>query len=119
MSNLLVSIIVPCFEQAQYLDEALLSVLDQTYTHWECIIVNDGSSDNTEEIAKRWVEKDGRFLLINKNNEGVCIARNTAIEKAKGVYILPLDADVQSKWFMVRQFFLENKKESCRQDMSM
>lgn len=89
----LVSIIVPCYNQAQYLDEALLSVLDQTYTHWECIIVNDGSPDNTEEIAKRWVEKDGRFLLINKNNEGVCIARNTAIEKAKGVYILPLDAD--------------------------
>ena len=89
----LVSIIVPCYNQAQYLDEALQSILNQTYVNWECIIVNDGSPDNTEEIAKRWVEKDGRFMLINKNNEGVCISRNTAIEKAKGVYILPLDAD--------------------------
>lgn len=48
-----VSIIVPCYNQAQYLDEALQSVLDQTYQNWECIIVNDGSPDNTEAIAKQ------------------------------------------------------------------
>ena len=46
-----ISIIVPCFEQAEYLSEALQSVLKQTFTYWECIIVNDGSPDNTEEIA--------------------------------------------------------------------
>lgn len=88
-----VSIIVPCYNQAQYLNEALQSVLDQTYVNWECVIVNDGSTDDTEEVAKKWVEKDSRFSVINKNNEGVCIARNTAIEKGKGDYILPLDAD--------------------------
>lgn len=88
-----VSIIVPCYNQAQYLDEALQSVLDQTSANWECIIVNDGSTDDTEAVAKKWVVRDRRFSLINKNNEGVSIARNTAIEKGKGDYILPLDAD--------------------------
>ncbi len=51
----LVSIIVPCFKQAQYLDEALKSVLYQSYTNWECIIVNDGSPDDTEKVAKKWL----------------------------------------------------------------
>ena len=66
----LISVIVPCYNQAQYLDECLQSVLDQTYTDWECIIVNDGSPDNTEEIAKNWVEKDTRFIYLSKENGG-------------------------------------------------
>ena len=49
-----ISVIVPCFNQAQYLDESLQSVLDQTYQDWECIIVNDGSPDETETVAKKW-----------------------------------------------------------------
>ena len=52
--SFLVSIIVPCYNQAQFLPETLQSVLDQTYTNWECIIVNDGSLDNTEEVALEW-----------------------------------------------------------------
>lgn len=88
-----VSIIVPCYNQAQYLDEALQSVLNQTYTNWECIIVNDGSPDNTEEIAKQWEEKDNRFRYLYKENGGLCSARNFGIESALGEFILPLDAD--------------------------
>lgn len=91
--NALVSIIVPCYNQAQYLDEALQSVLDQTYKNWECIIVNDGSPDNTEEVAKKWLTKDSRFIYIYQENTGVSGARNTGITKAKGKFILPLDAD--------------------------
>ncbi len=64
--NPLISVIVPCYNQAQYLDECLQSVLNQIYTDWECIIVNDGSPDHTEEIAKKWLEKDPRFRYINK-----------------------------------------------------
>lgn len=88
-----VSVIVPCYNQAQYLDEALQSVLDQTYQNWECIIVNDGSPDETEVIAKQWVEKDSRFVYLQKENGGLCSARNYGIEPAKGEFILPLDAD--------------------------
>lgn len=66
----LVSIIVPCFNQAQYLDECLQSVLNQTYAHWECIIINDGSTDNTAEISKKWIEKDTRFFYFEKENGG-------------------------------------------------
>lgn len=88
-----ISIIIPCYNQAQYLDECLQSVLDQTFTNWECIIVNDGSPDNTEEIAKKWLEKDVRFKYLYKKNGGLSSARNAGIYKAEGEWILPLDAD--------------------------
>lgn len=93
MSNPLISVIVPCYNQAQYLDEALQTVLKQTYDDWECIIVNDGSKDNTEELAEKWLLKDERFKYVSKENGGLCSARNFGIEQAKGTYILPLDAD--------------------------
>ncbi|MES2796052.1 MAG: glycosyltransferase family A protein [Bacteroidota bacterium] len=89
----LVSIIVPCYNQAQYLDEALQSVLDQSYQNWECVIVNDGSADYTAAVAKQWVEKDIRFVYLKKENGGLSSARNFGIAYAKGEFILPLDAD--------------------------
>ena len=89
----IVSIIVPCYNQAQYLDECLQSVLNQTFQYWECIIVNDGSPDNTEEIAQSWIKNDNRFKYIFIHNSGVSNARNIGIESAKGEFILPLDAD--------------------------
>ena len=88
-----VSIIVPCYKQAHYLDQSLQSVLDQSYENWECIIVNDGSPDDTEEVAKRWNEKDSRFKYLKKENGGLSSARNAGIAMANGIYILPLDAD--------------------------
>ena len=93
MTNPKVSIIVPCYNQAQYLDEALQSLYNQTYTDWECLIVNDGSPDNTEEVARKWEAKDPRFTHISKENGGVSSARNFGIEQAKAEYILTLDAD--------------------------
>jgi glycosyltransferase involved in cell wall biosynthesis len=91
--NTKISIIVPCYMQAQYLDEALESVLNQTYINWECIIVNDGSPDNTEEKAKMWCSKDIRFKYIFQTNGGLSCARNFGISEASGEIILPLDAD--------------------------
>ncbi|MDQ6472079.1 glycosyltransferase family A protein [Flavobacterium sp. LHD-80] len=93
MKNTLISIIVPCYNQAQYLDECLQSVLQQTYIDWECIIVNDGSPDDVGIIAKKWQAKDLRFKYIEKENGGVSSARNVGIGVAQGVFILPLDAD--------------------------
>lgn len=91
--NKKVSLIVPCYNQAQYLEEALQSVLCQTYENWECIIVNDGSLDNTGEIVEKWRKKDGRFKSIYQKNGGLSSARNLGISVAIGEVILPLDAD--------------------------
>ncbi len=91
--TVVVSIIVPCYNQAKYLDEALQSVLMQTYTNWECILVNDGSTDETETICLKWVSRDDRFLYFAQKNQGVVKARNYGINKAIGEFILPLDSD--------------------------
>ena len=91
--NSKISIIVPCYNQAQYLPEALQSVLNQTYENWECIIVNDGSPDNTKEVAQEWVKKDSRFIYLYKENGGLSSARNAGLDLAMGDYIQFLDAD--------------------------
>lgn len=93
MQQCLISIIVPCYNQGVYLCDALQSVWSQEYSYWECIIVNDGSTDNTEDIAILWLEKDSRFKYLYQKNKGLCASRNAGIAMAQGVYILPLDAD--------------------------
>jgi len=91
--NPIVSIIVPCYNQAQFLDEALQSVLKQSFSNWECIIINDGSPDNTDEVVKKWIDIDSRFIYLSKEKGGVESERNVGIAKARGVYIACLDAD--------------------------
>ena len=93
MTHPIVSVIVPCYNQAQYLSESLDSVISQTYPSWECIIVNDGSPDNTEEIALKYCEIDSRIRYHKKQNGGLADARNAGIAISTGEYILPLDAD--------------------------
>lgn len=89
----LVSIIVPCYNYARYLPEALDSVLAQTYEDWECIIINDGSVDNTEQVALEYCRKDVRFKYFYKENGGHSSARNFGIKHSLGKFILPLDPD--------------------------
>jgi glycosyltransferase involved in cell wall biosynthesis len=105
-----VSIVVPCFNHARFLPEALQSVLDQTFTDWECIIVNDGSPDNTSEVAREWVARDPRFRLVEKVNGGLSSARNAGIRSSSGELILPLDADDR-----LHPSFLEKTVEVLRQ----
>ncbi|MFH6994853.1 glycosyltransferase family 2 protein [Flavobacterium sp. FlaQc-48] len=93
MSKPLVSIIVPCYNQAHYLDEALQSVLNQSYSNWECIIINDGSPDHTDEVAKKWCDLDHRFKYYQKENGGLSSARNFGLDRAKGNFIQFLDSD--------------------------
>ena len=93
MSNKKISLIIPCYNQSAFLVECLESVAQQTFTDWECILINDGSTDNTEEICKKWVEKDPRFQYIFTENKGVSNARNLGLEKAKGNFIQFLDSD--------------------------
>ncbi len=92
-NNPLVSVIVPCYNQAQYLPETLDTVLAQTYQDWECVIVDDGSPDNTAEVAKAYLEKEARFKYVRKENGGLASARNYGIAHSEGEYILPLDSD--------------------------
>ncbi len=88
-----ISIVVPCYNYGHYLSLTLDSVLQQTYEHWECIIVDDGSTDNSAEVAMTWVNKDPRFIYIRQDNAGLSAARNTGLKNAKGNYIQFLDAD--------------------------
>lgn len=93
--SIIVSIIIPCFNSKATLAATLESVLKQNYQNWEAIIVNDGSIDETEEIALNWINKDNRFKYYSKHNEGLGKTRNFAIKKARGTFILPLDSDNQ------------------------
>ena len=87
------SIIIPCYNSASTLESTLESVNDQDFQDWEAIIVNDGSTDATEEMALKWVNRDNRFKYFSKQNEGIGKTRNFGILKAKGKYVLPLDSD--------------------------
>jgi len=90
----LVSIVTPCYNCEKYIGEAIESVLAQTYTNWEMFIIDDGSTDNSFNIAKHFAQKDERIKLIKQEqNNGVSIARNKAIELSKGEYLAFLDSD--------------------------
>ncbi len=90
---MLISVIIPCYKQGKYLAATLDSILAQTFAEWECIVVNDGSPDNSLEIAKEYCRKDQRFKYIDKPNGGLSSARNSGIEIARGEYIQFLDSD--------------------------
>lgn len=84
----MISIIIPNYNQGQYILEAIESALNQTYDNFEVIVVNDGSTDNSLEIARKYPVK-----IINQTNKGLASARNTGIMNSKGDYLLFLDAD--------------------------
>jgi len=88
-----VSIIVPCYNHAQFLEETLQSALKSTYKNIELIVVNDGSTDNSEEVALKYVQQHPNISYVYQTNQGPSVARNNGISRAKGPYILPLDAD--------------------------
>ena len=89
----MISIIIPVYNVSQYLDECLKSVSAQTYTDWECILIDDGSTDNSGDICDRWCVKDPRFRVIHQANAGVSAARNKGIDLAQGDYITFIDSD--------------------------
>lgn len=88
-----VSVIIPCYNQARFLPDALDSVLAQTAVDWECIVVDDGSHDDTRAVAARYCRKDHRIRLVSQANRGLAGARNRGLDEARGRYIQFLDAD--------------------------
>ena len=93
MTSPLVSVVVPAYNAAWSLDETLASVCAQTYRDIEVLVVDDGSSDATAELATAWSRRDARVRLISKANGGVASARNRGMREARGVYVAPIDAD--------------------------
>ncbi len=85
----LVSVVIPCYNQARFLSEAIESVLAQTYPHVEIVVVDDGSSDNTAQVAARYAS----VHYLRQNNQGLSAARNAGVRHSSGSYLVFLDAD--------------------------
>ena len=88
-----VSVVLPIYNVAPYLDEAFQSVLSQSLTDIEVIAVNDGSTDNSQEVIERYASQDSRILALSQENQGLSGARNTALRHATGEYIYMMDSD--------------------------
>jgi glycosyltransferase involved in cell wall biosynthesis len=89
----LVSVIIPAYNAERFVAKTLESVINQTYKNIEVLVVDDGSSDRTAEIVNQISQNDSRIVLLRQSNLGVAAARNLAIQKAKGEFIAPIDAD--------------------------
>ena len=88
-----VSVITPAFNTAPFLAETVESVLAQRFQDWELVIVDDGSTDDTAEIAQRYADRDARIRIVRQENRGLAAARNTAVHAARGEFCALLDSD--------------------------
>lgn len=112
-----VSIIVPCYNAEKYLKKCLDSIINQTYSNIEIILVNDGSKDNTLKILSDYEKKDNRIIVIDKENTGVSDSRNIGVEKATGKYIMFSDSDDYFELDAVESLYkalIENKAKIVR-----
>ena len=89
----LVSVIMPIYNAEKYLSQAIESVLNQTLTDFQLILVNDGSKDNSPNICDAYAEKDSRIQVVHQPNGGICAARNCGLEMANGEYVAFIDND--------------------------
>lgn len=89
----MISVIIPIYNRDYCLSRCLESVLQQTFTNWECILIDDGSTDRTLSVCRTYVDKDSRFQVYSQPNGGVSAARNLALEHAGGEYIAFIDSD--------------------------
>lgn len=90
---MLVSVIIPVYNVEAYLSQCLDSVVNQTYSNLEIVLINDGSTDNSLAIANKYAANDSRIVVVNKPNEGVAATRNVGIANAHGEYVQFVDAD--------------------------
>lgn len=109
----LVSVIIPAYNYAHYLPFTLDSVMQQSLYDWECLIIDDGSTDNTKQVSEKYTNTDSRFKYYYKNNGGLSSARNYGIKHASGKYILFLDADdlIETHNLLHLSLFLEQQEE--------
>lgn len=93
MRNELISVIVPVYNREQYIDKCVQSILNQTYTNLEVILVDDGSTDSSSEMCDKWQEKDSRVRVVHQKNGGLSNARNTGLKLSSAEYTAFVDAD--------------------------
>lgn len=115
MKKGLVSIITPCYNGEKYISETIDSVLAQTYSDWEMIIIDDGSKDGSADLVREYEKKDSRIRLVQQENAGSAAARNNGIGQAEGQYIALLDADdIWEPEFLAEQTaFMKEKNAVC------
>ena len=89
----MISIIVPVYNVETYLEECLDSIQNQTYTDFEVLLVNDGSTDGSKAICERYCQTDKRFRLMNQTNQGQSVARNNGVTASTGEFIAFVDSD--------------------------
>lgn len=114
MSNELLSVVIPCYNQGKYLAETVHSVLASTYRPLEIIIVNDGSTDDSLAVAHQLKKEHPEITVLNQANGGVAKARNSGIQMASGEVILPLDGDDK-----ITEKYLERGIKALRSDSSV
>lgn len=88
-----ISVIVPVYNTEKYIEKCLLSIKNQTLKDFECLVINDGTKDNSIEIAKKCVDNDSRFVFYDKENGGLSDTKNYGIDKAQGEYLCFIDSD--------------------------
>lgn len=119
----LVSIVTPVYNAEEFLSDTIDSVLGQTFTNWEHILVNDASTDGSLNLLKSYAEKDDRIQVINlAENSGAAVARNTGLEAARGQYVAFIDSDDvwhQDKLARQLQFMEENQYAFTYTDFAM
>jgi glycosyltransferase involved in cell wall biosynthesis len=114
MSNALISVVIPCFNQGQYLPSTVASVIASTYQNIEIIIVNDGSTDDSLYVAQQLARSHSGIQIIDQPNGGVSKARNAGMRIAHGDYILPLDGDD-----LISNDYIEKAIEKLRSNSSI
>ena len=105
MSDIKISIIMPVYNVEQYVGKAIESILNQTFTDYELLIVDDGTKDKSGEICDEYAAKDARIQVIHKENGGAPSARNTAIDIARGTYVYFMDSDDWAEKTMLQDMY--------------
>ncbi|MBD3107668.1 glycosyltransferase family 2 protein [Bacillus sp. AGMB 02131] len=109
----LVSLIVPIYNAEKYLDKCITSILNQTFTNFELILVNDGSTDASLSICTKYQKKDNRILVINKKNEGSIATRRKGVQAASSDYVMFVDADDWIDKKMIETLYTESINSSA------
>lgn len=109
----MISIVMPVYNTANFLENAIMSILNQTYKNWELIVVDDGSTDNSLKICNKMMDKYDNIYVFSQKNKGVAAARNYGIQKTRGKYVAFLDSDDSYESFFLEKLSSVAEKENA------